>query len=67
MVSLYFDKRKGLALSAWNGTSQLGDFISLITFFIIVASRQWQPYSSFFLASFYLLVLLICAIVFIPK
>jgi|688.fasta_scaffold271952_2 MFS family permease len=39
MVSIYFDKRKGLALSAWNGTSQLGDFISLITFFIIVASH----------------------------
>jgi MFS family permease len=39
MVSLYFDKTNRITLSAWNGTSQLGDFISLGSFFIIVASN----------------------------
>jgi MFS family permease len=66
MVSLYFDKRNGITLSAWNGTSQLGDFISLISFFAIVASNEWQPQSCFFLGSFYILVMLIVVAVFIP-
>ena len=67
MVSLYFDKRNGINLSAWNGTSQLGDFISLITFFAIVATNSWPPQSSFFLASAYLLVMLLLIIFLIPK
>lgn len=67
MVSLYFDKRNGIILSAWNGTSQLGDFISLITFFVIVASNQWQPQSCFFLGSFYLFVMLILVAFLIPS
>lgn len=67
MLSLYFDKRNGITLSAWNGTSQLGDFISLITFFVIVATNSWPPQSSFFLASGYLLIMLILIAVLIPK
>jgi MFS family permease len=67
MVSLYFDKSKGITLSAWNGTSQLGDFISLGSFFIIVASNQWQPQSCFFLGSLYLLIMLILVVVLIPN
>ena len=67
MVSLYFDKRNGITLSAWNGTSQLGDFVSLITFFVIVATRSWPPQSSFFLASAYLLIMLVLIILLIPK
>jgi MFS family permease len=66
MVSLYFDKRNGMVLSAWNGTSQLGDFISLISFFVIVASKEWKPQSCFFLGSFYLLVMLVLVIALIP-
>lgn len=67
MVSLYFDKSNRITLSAWNGTSQLGDFISLGSFFIIVAADQWQPQSCFFLGSFYLLVMLILIAVLIPN
>jgi sugar phosphate permease len=67
MVSLYFDKRNGITLSAWNGTSQLGDFISLITFFVIVSTNEWQPQSSFFLGSTYLFIMLLLIIFLIPK
>ena len=39
MVSYYFDKNNGMALSAWNGSSQLGDLISLMTYYLIVISK----------------------------
>jgi sugar phosphate permease len=56
MVSYYFDKNNGMALSAWNGSSQLGDLISLMTYYLIVISKQWPTYSSFFLIAFYILI-----------
>jgi sugar phosphate permease len=58
MLSFYFTKKNGILLSAWNGTSQLGDFISLITYYAIVNTRE-VPQQSFFLISFYLLVLIV--------
>lgn len=56
MISYYFDKGDGIALSAFNGASQFGDFTSLITYYAIVKLSNWQHRSAFFLITLYLVV-----------
>lgn len=65
-VSCYFDKNDGVALSAYNGTSQLGDFTSLITYYGVLKLTGWPPESSFFLSSFYLVVYIVLISFFFP-
>lgn len=67
MVSNFFDKNNGIALSAYNGTSQLGDFTSLITYFAIVKLSNWPAESSFFLLTLYLVFYAILITAFIPN
>lgn len=67
MVSCYFDKSDGIALSAYNGTSQFGDFTSLITYFAVVKLSSWPPESSFFLLTIYLIIYIALILLFIPE
>jgi hypothetical protein len=54
MVSCHFGKKDSLALSAYNSTSQLGDFISLLTYFFIARLTNWPVGVPFFFAALYL-------------
>lgn len=58
MVSYHFGKKDAMALSAYNGTSQTGDFISLMTYFFVKKLTIWSSGVTFFFSSAYLLVFL---------
>lgn len=56
-----------MALSAWNGSSQLGDLISLMTYYLLVITKEWPTQTSFFLIAFYLLLCMIAIRLVIPN
>jgi hypothetical protein len=56
MVSYHFGKKDGIALSAYNGTSQAGDCISLMTYFFVKKVSSWTSGVCFFFSSAYLLI-----------
>lgn len=58
LVSNHFSKEDGLALSAWNGTSQLGDLLALGTYYCVSQLNPNSPAYGYLLLSFYFFVLI---------